>query len=522
MAETVKSCFFSVIMPVFNAEKWIARAITSVQQQSFTDWELIIINDGSTDGTSGVIKQYEAEDERIYIIEQLNKKQGAARNAGMKVAKGIWVAFLDADDEWLPQKLAYQYQVIQENPTCHVISTSGYTRFSQEPVNTHYHFALKPGFFEGKEMYALEMFHNYLPVLSLVLERIWIDKVGLFDESSDVQGCEDHDYWLRLAKAGAIFLNSPERTFVYHIHSENTSNQPEKQSFSSANIRLKNFDRALLTQEQIQDFAKEMNNTIAFLREKQMAHHADELAVKLQNLSITGGRSDPGFTTAGRSVKRILKRLLMGILKAFVFPLKKRSEKYNRRIAAEYQKWLYHAHLKVKGPVKISPKAKMEFLHEQAQITTYGLQIGDYSYLNLTTANSELVTGSNFLVNKFCNFNILGKVWVGSDVLFNNYCTLHCFEAIEIGDNSWFGEGVKFYDHNHRFKAPNIPFTAQGYTTGKIKIGNNVWIGSNTVILQNVTIGDNCVIGANNIIYQSLPPNTLMKSGQAELIDRVL
>lgn len=508
-------------MPVFNAEKFIARAIASVQQQSFTAWELIIINDGSTDGTSDIIAKFSIEDDRIQVINQRNSKQGAARNAGMTVAKGAWIAFLDADDEWLPQKLAYQYKIICENPKYNVISTSGYTKFSQETVATHYHLAFKPGCYEGKEMYALEMFNNYLPVLSVVFEKKLIEKTGLFDESPDVQGCEDHDYWLRLARAGASFFNCPERMFVYHIHSENTSNQQEKQNFSSANVRLKNFDSELLNRQQIHDFAIEITRIITFLRQKQLAAQADQLSEKLKKLSLHKVRS--GFSPAAlvQSAKRVIKWGLLGVLKTVIFPIKQRWDGLIGRVSFEYQKWLYRSNLNSMGPVHISPKAKIEFRNEHARITTHGLRIDDYSFLNLTTEKSELITGSSFVIHKFCNFNILGKVVIGNDVLFNNYCTLNCFEAIEIGDHSWFGEGVRFYDHNHRYRAKNIPFIAQGYTTGKIKIGSNVWIGSNTVILQNVTIGDNCVIGANNIIYRSVPPNTLIKSGQAEIIDHV-
>jgi len=516
MAEAVKLTVFSVIMPAFNAEEFIARAIVSVQKQSFTDWELIIINDGSTDGTLDIVNRYKTEDSRIQVIDQLNKKQGAARNAGIKAAKGKWIAFLDADDEWLPRKLAYQYQTIQENKDCTVIATSGYTRFSHEPVNVYYYSSLSPGSFEGRKMYTLEMFNNHIPILSVVVERAIMEKVGLFDESLDVQGCEDHDYWLRLASAGAVFLYSDERTFIYHIHAGNVSNQYEKQGYSSANVRLKNFQRNLLTQQQIADFGHEIEKIIDFLRLKRMYKQADILTHKLQQLGVKSNRPKYSFSQLTKTAKKTTKQIALQLLKVFLFPLKRRLTGYKIRVATEYHKWLHHSNMSIQGAVNISAQAKIEFLDKRARLNTYGMQIDDFTYLNLTTENSELITGSSFTVKKFCNFNILGKVYIGSNVLFNNYCTLNCFEMIEIGDNSWFGESVKIYDHNHRYKDKNIPFTAQGYTTGKIKIGNNVWVGSNTVILQNVTIGDNCVIGANNIIYRSVPPNTVIKSGQVQ------
>jgi acetyltransferase-like isoleucine patch superfamily enzyme len=85
-------------------------------------------------------------------------------------------------------------------------------------------------------------------------------------------------------------------------------------------------------------------------------------------------------------------------------------------------------------------------------------------------------------------------------------------DEIKIGDNTWLGEGVRIYDHNHQYKDTLTPFTEQGMKTGKISVGDNCWIGSNTVVLQNVTIGDNCVIGANNLIYKSVPANTIVKA----------
>ena len=94
---------------------------------------------------------------------------------------------------------------------------------------------------------------------------------------------------------------------------------------------------------------------------------------------------------------------------------------------------------------------------------------------------------------------------------FNNYCSINCQESITIGKNCLFGENVKIYDHNHVFSRIDIPFSAQGFKTAPIIIGNNVWIGSNCTILKGVTIGDNVVIGANCLINQNIPSNSIVK-----------
>lgn len=107
---------------------------------------------------------------------------------------------------------------------------------------------------------------------------------------------------------------------------------------------------------------------------------------------------------------------------------------------------------------------------------------------------------------------------IGESVFFNDHCSINSLGKITIGANTLFGEGVKLYDHNHIFRGTPIPIKEQGYRIGAITIGENCWIGSNTVILKDVNIGDNVVIGANNIIYKSIPANTVIVNKQESLI----
>lgn len=103
----------SIIMPSFNSEKTIARAIDSIINQTFTNWQLIIIDDNSSDNTSQIIKKYELEDGRIsYVINDKNYGSGYSRNCGIKISTGKYLAFLDSDDMWLPHKLNNQYKMM--------------------------------------------------------------------------------------------------------------------------------------------------------------------------------------------------------------------------------------------------------------------------------------------------------------------------------------------------------------------------------------------------------------------------
>ena len=111
-------------MPAYNAAEFIQDSIDSVLGQTFFNWELIIINDGSTDNTSEIIQKNIDADNRIISFSQENGKQGKARNLGIKYAKGEYLAFLDADDVWMPDKLAMQLNQIKEKKVDLVFSDS--------------------------------------------------------------------------------------------------------------------------------------------------------------------------------------------------------------------------------------------------------------------------------------------------------------------------------------------------------------------------------------------------------------
>ena len=113
-------------------------------------------------------------------------------------------------------------------------------------------------------------------------------------------------------------------------------------------------------------------------------------------------------------------------------------------------------------------------------------------------------------------FNIFiennAKIVIGENCFFNNDCSLNAQQEIIIGKDSIFGENVKIYDHNHVFKSKDERIINQGFKTGKVKIGNNSWIGSNVVILKGVTIGDNVVIGAGCVITESVENNKIVRN----------
>lgn len=113
------------------------------------------------------------------------------------------------------------------------------------------------------------------------------------------------------------------------------------------------------------------------------------------------------------------------------------------------------------------------------------------------------------------------KIEIGDNCFFNNDCSLNARNQIKIGNNTIMGENVKIYDHNHVFKDKNKKIVEQGFKSEKVSIGNNCWIGSNTVILKGVTIGDNVIIGAGCVISDNIKDNKIVRNKEClEVEDR--
>ena len=141
-----------------------------------------------------------------------------------------------------------------------------------------------------------------------------------------------------------------------------------------------------------------------------------------------------------------------------------------------------------------------------------GLNLGDYNLLK-TYEPSKIVLGEKFTTRRSCIFQLFGgHLVIGDNVFFNNHCSVTCFGKIEIGDNTFFGEGVKMYDHNHKheFRETGLYAFPTEFKIGQIKIGRNCWVATNVTILNNVTIGDNVIVGAGCLIHKAVPSNTIV------------
>jgi teichuronic acid biosynthesis glycosyltransferase TuaG len=276
----------SVIMPAYNADRFIEESINSLISQTYTNWELIIINDGSIDNTQAIAGKFAAADERIIVIKQSNKKAAAARNTGIAHAKGEWIAFLDADDLWVDNKLEKQLQLAFSNPNIGVVFTAGYSYYQADKLNLPY--LIIEGLSSAADMYTLEYQGNYIPILSVIVKKTHVDTVGLQDESSSVAGCEDWDYWIRLALAGVTFYGMPDKLFYYRRHNTNVSNNQVLMLYAEANVLIKNFRPQFFNRPQIAALVNAIAITICRLIQSGKISEALLLNKGLRTISNSG------------------------------------------------------------------------------------------------------------------------------------------------------------------------------------------------------------------------------------------
>lgn len=210
----------SVIIPAYNADRFIDRAIGSVKAQSLADWELIIVNDGSTDQTPSVIEAAKGEDIRIQCIHQENLGLSHARNAGLRVSKGEYIQFLDADDKLLPRKLEVSLSRFQLEPSLDIVASQARVIDSK---NSQDKIVPLPNNNKMEQLWE----KNFLVVNAPLVRKELITRVGFF-ETEDTQlyqlyGCEDWQFWLRASLIGARLEFVAEVLVENYRHEENMS-----------------------------------------------------------------------------------------------------------------------------------------------------------------------------------------------------------------------------------------------------------------------------------------------------------
>lgn len=233
MGNSITEPIISVIMTVYNSEKYISEAVNSVLNQTFKDFEFIIVNDASTDTTLDILKQF--DDERIILLEN-NENKGTvfSANRAIRIAKGKYIARVDSDDVFLPEKLEKQFNYLEQNNNVSIVGcqaiiideTGNEIKQNKWPV--------------GFNNVLFEAFTNVSPVGNpmVLIRKSDLLEVGKY---RDFFPAEDLDLWLRFILKGKVIDNLPDTLFLYRRHGSQGTKEKKDRMLKSREVIFNEF-----------------------------------------------------------------------------------------------------------------------------------------------------------------------------------------------------------------------------------------------------------------------------------------
>ncbi|MBL4680755.1 MAG: glycosyltransferase family 2 protein [Pseudomonadales bacterium] len=211
----------SIIVPVYNGIKYVSGTLDTLLNQTLESFEVLLINDGSTDASLEFIRQLSKKDIRIRVLDKKNGGIANARNFGIEHAKGKFIAFCDQDDFWLPTKLAKQIFLF-ENKDIGLVYSLIFKEFTY-PV--YKKIVVKRNNNRGDVFHSL-LSENLIPTCSVIVRKNMFEKSGLFNEKKELMGVDDWNVWLRLSLLTKFdFVEEPLAIHVFHNANYSSNNE---------------------------------------------------------------------------------------------------------------------------------------------------------------------------------------------------------------------------------------------------------------------------------------------------------
>lgn len=208
----------SIVMPAYNCEKYIVEAIKSILAQTYRNWELLVLDDGSKDHTLQIIEEFSQKDSRIKALPNgKNMGVSATRNRGIELASADWIAFLDSDDMWKPEKLEKQFEILEKEAAEFLFTGASY--INEEGENYK-------GIYEVPEKITYKKLRNQnvISCSSVLVKKKYFENIKM--EKDEMH--EDYAVWLRILKLGVIAFGVNEPLLIYRISRNSKSGNKMK------------------------------------------------------------------------------------------------------------------------------------------------------------------------------------------------------------------------------------------------------------------------------------------------------
>ncbi|WP_313449029.1 glycosyltransferase [Streptococcus parasuis] len=208
----------SIVMPAYNCEKYVVEAINSILAQTYRNWELLVLDDGSKDNTLRIIEEFSQKDSRIKALPNgKNIGVSATRNRGIELASGEWIAFLDSDDMWKPEKLEKQFEIVEKEAAEFLFTGSSYINEEGEAYKE---------IFEVPEKITYKKLRNQnvISCSSVLVKKKYFEHIKM--EKDEMH--EDYAVWLRILKTGVTAFGVNEPLLIYRISRNSKSGNKMK------------------------------------------------------------------------------------------------------------------------------------------------------------------------------------------------------------------------------------------------------------------------------------------------------
>jgi acetyltransferase-like isoleucine patch superfamily enzyme len=543
----------SIIIPAFNAAATIIETLKSTQSQEFQDFEIIVVDDGSTDATVEVVRR---EFPDVRVIQQENTGPAAARNHGVAEAQGEWLAFLDADDTWLPWRLSLQLELAKQCP--------GAVMFCGLTVDLDDDNGLTPPTTPpSTSMLDIKSFviGNPVATTTVLLKKSTFDQAGGFDTL--FRGPEDYELWMRIAKIGEI----------YKIWVPLCRYRCEMGSLSMDDGKFLPQVLAVLDKAYGQDGVLRPHGRKSRAKAQQyssaswMAFCQGNRLRALKHLMLSF--MNWPFPTKNPGSKPLLRlQLLIRYLKPAA-PPQKESEKGRAQYLQYKRLW---NEMGADGVYHVVPRWKRlakRLLCSRLPLPNFGYACYRkvYRILDLTVelfrtfkkivwvepvmrglcksvgknlriervpdvyGNGSIELGSNVYLSGHISFAFNDKLKLspafklGDNCFIGHLCAFNMASGITIGDNCLISGQTVFYDNDgHPTDADerrkNFPVSPE--SVKPIVVGDDVWIGRGCMILKGVHIGDRAIIGAGSVVVRDVPADTVVAGNPAQVRKQLL
>lgn len=209
----------SIITPVYNGEIYISETIDSVIKQTYTDWEMIVVDDGSKDGSAAIVRRYAEKESRITLLQQPNGGSASARNNGIRHANGQYIALLDSDDLWAPDFLRSQLTLLKEK---NAICVHG----SYRRINEKSEEILQAWKAKKKVTYKQMQMTNHIACLTGLYDTSKFGKIYLKEELKSIR--DDYAYWLDIVKLAEVSYGNQNILASYRVVTSSTTGKKKK------------------------------------------------------------------------------------------------------------------------------------------------------------------------------------------------------------------------------------------------------------------------------------------------------